>query len=144
MPTIFKKVDVIYDFKTAIAPYVNSAIVYSQVPHKLVFKRHRVTGRCHMTYAVFSGEPMQPPEPKFNFVGETPGADVLVEPFFHVGGRTSFIQHLGIGQSATELSLDQANTLATMGMLESEGVFDRIQTDSLSERDRRYGCYAQS
>ena len=66
MPTIFKKVDVIYDFKTAIAPYINSAIVYSQMPHKLVFKRHRVTGRYHMTYAVFSGEPIQPPEPKFN------------------------------------------------------------------------------
>jgi hypothetical protein len=97
-----------------------------------------------MTYAVFSGEPMQPPEPKFNFVGEAPGADVLVEPFFHVDGRTSFIRHLGIGQSATELSLDQANKLATMGMLESEGVFDRIQTDSLFERDRRYGRYTQS
>jgi hypothetical protein len=125
---VFRKVEIIFDLKKALKPFINKAIIYAQVPHKIVFKRHPHTGRCHMTYAVFSDEPMQPPEPKFNHDHVYKSIDAIVmKPLCLVGGRKKFLDHLGVPQDVESLTKLQSDTLCTMSLLESGGVFDELQ-----------------
>jgi len=135
---VFRRVEIIFDFKKAIKPVTNKAIMYYQIPHKVLFKRHPHTGRCHMTYAVFSDEPMQPPEPRFD--GSTlckSVNSVEMKPLCLVGGRAKFLTHLGVPQDVASMSKTQSDTLATMTMLESQGVFDQLQQDVLAMKVKR-------
>jgi len=135
---VFRRVEIIFDFKKAIKPVTNKAIMYYQIPHKVLFKRHPHTGRCHMTYAVFSDEPMQPPEPRFD--GSTLCKSIKsieTKPLCLVGGRAKFLTHLGVPQDAASMSKAQSDTLATMTMLESQGIFDQLQQDVIAMKMKR-------
>ncbi len=129
----------IFDLKNCLKPYINKAVIYAQVPPKVLFKRHPMTGRSHMTYAVFSDEPMQPPEPKFDHM-DAPGVDIRAIPYCFVGGRSKFLRHLGIEMNAGDMSNAQAQILAVVGRLESEGVFSQLQNDCITERFTRFVC----
>ena len=136
---MFRKVDVIFDVKKLLKPFLNKTIVYSQVPHKLLFRRHPYTRRCHMTYAVFSDEPMQPPEPDFRDVeAEVPCGNINISTFSLVGGRDKFMSEgLGLPKTVCKRSSDQAETMAMVANMEKLSVFSDLHDSSISLRHSR-------
>ena len=87
-----------------------------------------------MTYAVFSDEPMLPPEPKFHGLGDMASAPIVWKQHCLIGGREKFLAQLGISTSTAGMSRDAADTLATMGTLESAGVFRDLQASILETK----------
>jgi hypothetical protein len=138
IPTVFERVDVIYDVKKALAPFINNKIVYASVPHKLLFKRHHITGRCFMTYSVFSDEEMQPPEPQFaSNAMEVPSVSkILTEPFCLLGGRRKFLKRLGIESIVVDITDEQCDRLAIFKQLEKAKVFDDLQKASINANEK--------
>ena len=136
---MFRKVDVIFDVKKLLTPFLNKAIVYSQVPHKLLFQRHPYTRRRHMIYAVFSDEPMQPPEPDFRDVeAEVPCGNINISTFSLVGGRDKFMSEgLALPKTVCKLSSDQAATMAMVANMEKLSVFSDLHDSSISLRHSR-------
>ena len=91
-----------------------------------------------MTYAVFSDEPMQPPEPKFDDVKELKSIHrITLKPHCLVGGLAKFLGHLGIPQEVSSLSTTQSETLTTYNLLNSQGVFTGLQHDVLQMKEKR-------
>ena len=99
------------------------------------------TKRRKMTYAVFSDEPMLPPEPKFHGLGDINSAPIVWKQHCLVGGREKFLAQLGISTSTAGMSRDAADTLATMGTLESAGVFRDLQASILETKNQRCACF---
>jgi hypothetical protein len=91
-----------------------------------------------MTYAVFSDEPMQPPEPKFDDVKELKSIHrITLKPHCLVGGLPKFLGHLGIPQEVSSLSATQSETLTTYNLLNRQGVFTALQDDVLQMKEKR-------
>ena len=136
---VFQRVDVIFDVTTALKGLLNESILYAQVPHKMLFKRHPTTQRCHMVYSVFSDEPLQPPEPVFlDLHAEVPEANIAVATFSPVGGREKFMtEGLGLPLTVAKMSPEQAMTMSVVGQLERDGVFSNIIDGALTLREQR-------
>jgi hypothetical protein len=133
-PSVFKKIEMIYDVKSAFDVIKNKKIKRGFFPHCYQFQRHKRTGRAHTTYRLFSDHPVLPPE----IDGSHEPAyieEIFIPDFAAQGGRKNFFSEMGLGKAAMDLTEGEAQLGSVVKNMEAMGVFDELQNNALSHQE---------
>jgi hypothetical protein len=130
-PSVFRKIEVIYDVKKAFLPLLNRKINKGFFPHCYKFQRHKKLMRAHTLYRLFSDHEEMPPDVdgshEASYVEE-----IDVPEFGCVGGKKNFFHGLGLNKSAMDMTTEEAELAGVVKDMEAHGVFDEMQDIALT------------
>ena len=133
-PRVFQQIDVVYDYRKAMEPFLNKKVTNLFTCHSYLFERHPLFNRTHLMYSMFSDQPLKPDhrllaalhtgksEPIFSN-----GLDVD-DNFAFVGGKQKFYDSLQLAKPSHELTEEDAKTFTAVSSLERGGTFHDLHT----------------
>lgn len=95
-PAVVEQISVVYDIKTALAPFINTSIKFYSIPHRFLFSKPRGIGRAIMQYQIYTTGLEDKWLPKIPICADDssfPDGEIIPTHFGFVGGRQSMMEH---------------------------------------------------
>jgi hypothetical protein len=101
-PAVVEQITVVYDMKTALAPFINTDIKFYSIPHRFLFSKPRGIGRAIMQYQIYTpvlGDNWLPKLPVVIDDSIRHDGEIVPTHFGLIGGRQSLMEHPSISKS---------------------------------------------
>jgi hypothetical protein len=139
-PAVVREINVVYDMKEALKPYINPDIKNYQIPH--VFKLFRVCDKAVMQYKQFSTPEERPWLPRLPASTVLPTASsgrIVIEPNAPVGGEAELRDAIvgnTLVRNLNQSQVERVQSLLSGPVTQAIEEVERVSTRQLVERLR--------